>query len=75
MYSVLPVKMFCCAVTMRGEPSVQITLTYDGVTIYGTATELTRYPDVTRVGSIVILGQLAYFSGTPSTLSKGSMTV
>ena len=55
---------------------VQITLTYDGITIYayGTATELARYPpDVTRLDSIVGLGQLAYFSGIPSTSSQGSM--
>ena len=54
---------------------VQITITHDGVTVYmyGTATELARYPDVTRVGSIVVLGQLAYFSGTPSISSQRKM--
>ena len=51
-------------------------LTYDGVTTYtyGTAAELARYPpDVTRLGSIVVLGQFTYFSGTPSTSSQESV--
>ena len=42
--------------------------------IYGTAT-VQSWPGIllTRVGSIVVLGQLAYFSDIPSTSSKGSM--
>lgn len=52
----------------------QIILAFDGVTIHGRATKITNYPEnVSSVGSIAVLGQLAYFSVSPSVCGHGGL--